>query len=323
MQRRQLLIRLAATCGAASVLPLARAQADKPISLVLGYAAGGTTDFIARGVAQEMSRLLNRQVIVENVPGVSGMLGAQKVANGPADGSLIYVGGTDTVLVPMLNSKTRIQWDRDFVPIGSSTYVSMILAVNSKSPYQSLSELIADLRKTKKDFTYATPGVGTMQHLYASLIGTKTKVPLVHVPYKGGAAIANDLIGGHVDGAVLTTTSASAYLKDGSIRALSIADSVRSPALPNVRTIGEEEGFTSLSLPLWHAFFVKTGTPPATIAAYESALLTAVKNPEMQKRFREAGATPWVQAGKELTPYIRQQASLFKDAVEAAKIVVE
>jgi tripartite-type tricarboxylate transporter receptor subunit TctC len=314
-------------CGAAAAfvpaVSLSRAQSDRPVSLVLGYAAGGTTDLIARIVATEMSLLLGRQVLVENIPGVSGMLAAQKVANGPADGRMIYMGGTDTVVVPMLNDKVKIQWERDFTPIGSSTYVSMILAVSSKSPYQSLTELIATLRKNKKDFTYATPGVGTMQHLYGSLIRERAKIPLVHVPYKGGAPIANDLIGGHVDSAVLTTTSALQYIKDGSIRAISVADSMRLASLPNVKTIGEEEGFSAVSMPLWHAYFVKAGTPPAVAAAYEGALLSAVGGAELQKRFRDAGATPWVQTGKDLTPYIRRQGEVFKDIIQSAKIVNE
>lgn len=319
MHRRTLLHGAAA----AAFVSQARGQSDGPVSLVLGYAAGGTTDLIARIVATEMSRLLNRQVLVENVPGASGMLAAQKVANGPADGRMIYMGGTDTVVVPMLNDKVKVQWERDFTPIGSSTYVSMILAVSSKSPYQSLTEVIATLRKTKKDFTYATPGVGTMQHLYGSLIRERAKIPLVHVPYKGGAPITNDLIGGHVDCAVLTTTSALQYIKDGSIRAISVADSTRLASLPNVKTIGEEEGFSAVSMPLWHAYFVKGGTPPAMAAAYESALLSAVGGAEVQKRFRDAGATPWVQTGKDLTTHIRRQSEIFKDIIQSAKIVNE
>jgi tripartite-type tricarboxylate transporter receptor subunit TctC len=320
MQRRTLLSLAAASISTPSVL---LAQSDRPINIVLGYTAGGTTDYIARTVAAEMAKVLGRQVIVDNVPGVSGMLGAQKVANGPTDGSLIYLGGTDTVVIPMLNDKARIQWDRDFVPIGTSTYVSMVLAVGAKSPYQSLSDVVNAIRKGKKDFTYATPGVGTMQHLYGSVISQKAKIQMIHVPYKGGAQISNDLVGGHVESAVLTTTSAMNFIKDGSIRAISIADSVRSPLIPNVKTLGEEEGFPATAMPLWHAFFLKAGTPAPIVAAYEKALTSVVTNPEIQKKFRDAGATPWVQSAKEMPAYIRSQAALFKDVISSSKIVAE
>lgn len=313
--------KLAGALAIATVTATAWAQADKPISLVLGYTPGGTTDFVARTVAAELSKALGRQVIVDNVPGASGMLGAQKVSNAPADGNMIYLGGTDTVVIPMVNQKIKVDWAKDYVPIGRSTYVSMILAVNAKSPYNNLSDLFSAIRKGKTDFNYATPGIGTMQHLYGALISKNAKVPLKHIPYKGGAQVATDLVGGHIDSAVLTTTSSAQFLKDGSIKALSIADNARSPMLPNVKSLGEEEGFSSVSLPLWHAFFLKAGTPPVIVAVYEKALMNVVNNPAVQAKFREAGATPWPMAGKELSAYIKSQAAIYHDVIDSAKIV--
>lgn len=107
------------------------------------------------------------------------------------------------------------------------------------------------------------------------------------------------------------------------MRALSITDSARWPMLPNLKTIGEEEGFSSLSVPLWQAFFVKAGTPPAIVAAYEKALMAAVANPEVQKKLREAGATPWATGGQEMTAYVERQAKVYKEVIDAAKIVME
>ncbi len=322
MQRRMLL-KLAAAGACVPGTSTAFAQSDKPATMVIGYSAGGTTDFIGRLLAGEMAKALGRPMVVENLPGASGMLAAQKAVNGPADGSIVYIGGTDTVLIPMVNDKVKLQWNRDLQVLGSSSYVSMIFAVHAKSPYQTMSDLLAALRKGKKDFTYATPGIGTMQHLLGSLINEKAKVSMVHVPYKGAAQINTDLLGQHVDSAILTTTSAMQYIKDGSIRALSITDTARSPALPNVKTLGEEEGFTSLALPLWHTVFVKAGTPPATVAAYEKALATAVAQPEVQKKLRDAGATPWNTSARDMTAYMEQQAKLYKDVIDAAKIAVE
>ncbi|APW35835.1 hypothetical protein RD110_00240 [Rhodoferax koreense] len=322
MQRRTVLkIASAGACGLAPGWALA--QSDKPISMVLGYSAGGTTDFVGRLVATEMSKVLGRQIVVDNVPGASGMMAAQKVSHGPTDGSVIYLGGTDTIVIPMVNDKTKVDWRRDFQLIGSSSFVSMVFAVSAKSPYQSMSELLAALRKGKKDFNYATPGIGTMQHLFGALINEKGKVAMLHVPYKGAAQINTDLVGQHVDSAILTTTSALPFIKDGSMRALAIADSTRSSMLPNVKTIGEEEGFSSLSLPLWQAFFVKAGTPPAIVAAYEKALMTTMANPEVQKKMRDSGATPWATNGRDMTAYVAQQVPVYKEAIDAAKIVAE
>lgn len=321
MNRRHVLKFAAATC--ALVTCAAFAQSDKPISVIVGYSAGGSADFVARTMATEMSKQLGRQIIVENVAGASGMLAAQKVINGAPDGSMIYMGGTDTVIIPMVNNKAKVDWEKDFQAVGRMTTLPMIFAVNSKSTYNTLPELFADLSKGKKDFTFATPGIGTMQHLYGALINKNAKVSMVHVPYKGGAQITTDLIGQHVESAVLVLSTAMPFLKEGTIKALSISDTVRAPSLPNVKRIGEEDGFSGLSLPLWQGFFVKAGTPAATLAAYEKAFLATVANPEVQTKLKDAGITPSPLNGKDLTSFVKQQAVIYKDVVNSAKIALE
>lgn len=299
------------------------AQSDKPVSVIVGYSAGGSADFVARTVSAEMSRHLGRQVIVENAAGASGMMAAQKVINGPTDGSMIYMGGTDTVVIPMVNNKAKVNWEKDFQALGRMTTLPMIFAVNAKSPYATLPELLAMLRKGRTDFTFASPGIGTMQHLYGALINKNAKVSMVHVPYKGGAQIATDLLGGHVESAVLVLSTAMPFLKDGSIKALSISDTARAPSLPNVKRIGEEDGFSGLSLPLWQGLFVKSGTPAATVAAYEKALLAAIASPEVQTKLKEAGITPSSMNGKDLTLFVKQQAVVYQDVVNSARIALE
>lgn len=321
MNRRHVLKFAAAACALASCA--AFAQSDKPISVIVGYSAGGSADFVARTMATEMSKHLGRQIIVENVAGASGMLAAQKVINAPADGNLIYMGGTDTVVIPMVNNKVKVNWEKDYQAVGRMTTLPMILAVNAKSPYSTLPELLGALRKGKNDYTFATPGIGTMQHLYGALINKNAKVSMVHVPYKGGAQITTDLIGQHVDSAVLVLSTAMPFLKDGSIKALSISDTVRAPSLPDVKRIGEEEGFSGLSLPLWQGFFVKAGTPAATLAAYEKAFLAAVAAPEVQSKLKDAGITPSPLNGKDLTAFVKQQAAIYQEIVNSAKIALE
>lgn len=302
----------------------AAAQSTSPISLVVGYSAGGSADFVARVVGEELSRKLNRQVIIENVAGASGMLAAQKVINGPADGSVIYMGGTDTVLVPMVNPKARLDWEKDFVPVGRTTTVPMILAVPANSPYSTLSELVADLRKTGKDnFTYAVPGIGTMQHLYGSLINKQARVSMLNVPYRGGAQIATDLVGGQVDSAVLVLSTAMPFLKDGKIKAVSVSDVARVPQLPNVKRIGEEEGFQGAALPLWQGFFLKTGAPPAIVAAYEKALIEALASKPAAAKLAEAGVTVAPMTGREFKAFIKPQAELYREIVRSAKITID
>lgn len=308
------------TTPAASQSP----ASDKPITLLVGYSAGGSADYVARNVGAEMAKRLSRQVIVENVAGASGMLAVQKVLAAPADGSIIYMGGTDTVVIPMVNPKVKHDWERDFVPLGRMTTVQMIFAVPARSPHNSLSELVASLRKAPKDsFSYATPGIGTMQHFYGALINRQTKVSMLHVPYRGGAQIANDLVGNQVDGAMLVLSTAMPFLKDGRIKALSVSDTTRVPQLPQVRRIGEEDGFKDLSLPLWQGLFVKAGTPANLVATFEKALLAAMADTALRAKLADSGIAAAPMSGDELRAFIKPQAALYREIVSSANIAQE
>jgi tripartite-type tricarboxylate transporter receptor subunit TctC len=325
MYRRSWIRRLATTALALGAAAATWAQdSNRPISLVVGYSAGGSADFVARAVGAEMARRLGRQVVVENVAGASGMIAAQKVLSGPADGSMVYMGGTDTVIVPMVNNKVRIDWEKDYAPLGRMTTLPMVFAVPASSRYNSLAELAGDLRKTRKeDFSYATPGIATMQHLYGALINQNAQVAMLHVPYKGGNQIATDLVGRQVDSAVLVLSTAMPFLKDGKIKALSISDTARSPQLPNVPRIGEEEGFAGVSLPLWQGLFVKAGTPAPVVAALEQALLASLDQPELRARLAESGVTVSPLNGAELRNFVRPQATLYRNIVQTARITTE
>ncbi len=204
--KRRLMNKLAMLGTGVLLAGIAHAQSDKPISLVVGYSAGGSADFVARVVGAELSKRLGRTVVIENVAGASGMLAVQKVINAPAEGNLIYMGGTDTVSVPMVNPKVKLDWEKDLTPIGRMTTLPMIFAVPGNSPHATLADLVGALRKNSKDsFSYASPGIGTMQHFYGSLINKQAKIEMLHVPYRGGAQIATDLVGGQVNSAVKWT----------------------------------------------------------------------------------------------------------------------
>ena len=321
MNRRQI-NKLTVFAAAALLTGAGQAQTDKPISLVVGYTAGGSADLVARVVGGEMAKRLGRQVIIENVPGASGMLAAQKVLNAPADGNLIYMGGTDTVAVPMVNPKVKLDWEKDLAPVGRMTTVPMVFAVPASSPHATLPDLLSALRKGG-NFNYATPGIGTMQHLFGALINKQAKVSMLHVPYRGGAQIVNDLVGQQVDSAVLVLSTAMPFLKDGKLKALTVSDTARVAQLPNVKRIGEEEGFNGVSLPLWQGLFVKAGTPAATVAAYEKALLEAVAQPEVRTKLLDSGITVAPMTGAELRAFVTPQAALYRDIVNASKITME
>lgn len=323
MQRRQLL-QWAGAASAVAASGHVRAQADKALSLVVGYAAGGSADLTARVVAAELAKKLGRPVIVENLAGASGMLAAQKVLNAPADGTTLYMGGTDTVAVPMVNPRFKFDWSKDFSAIGRMTTLPMVFCVPGTSPYQQLGDLLTHLRKPQREpFFFATPGVGTMQHFYGALINLHGKVAMEHVPYRGGSPIANDLVGGQVHSAVLVLSTALPFLRDGKIRALSVSGASRAPQLPQVKPIGEEDGFQGLSLPLWQGLFVKQGTPASATKALEKALMDALDQPEVKTRLGDAGVTVAPLSGDQMHSFVSPQAKLYRDIVTTAKISVD
>ena len=322
--KRRLFNKLAVLAAGALLTGIGHAQSNKPISLVVGYSAGGSADYVARLVGAELSKRLGRQVIIENLAGASGMLAVQKVLNAPADGNLVYMGGTDTVLVPMVNPKVKLDWEKDLVPVGRISTVPLIFAVPTGSPYATLSDLVGALRKGgKENFNYATPGIATMQHLYGALINDRAKVSMVHIPYRGGAQIVTDLLGNQIDCAVLVLSTAMPLLKQGKVKALSVSDTTRVPQLPDVKRIGEEEGFNGVSLPIWQGLFLKSGTPAATVAAYEMALRAATAEPEVRKKLAESGFTVAPTSGQELQAFVRPQAMLYRDIIKGAKITME
>lgn len=322
MKRRNLV--LAGSLAALALAGPVRAQSDRPISLIVGYSAGGSADLVARIVAAELGKRLGRQVIVENVPGASGMLAVQKVLNAPADGNLLYLGGTDTVAVPLVNPKVKLAWQKDLVPIGRMTTIPMVFAVPASAPYATLTDLIVALRKGGREaFNYATPGIGTMQHFYGALINRQAGVAMLHVPYRGGAQIANDLVGRQVDSAVLVLSTAMPFLKEGKIRAISVSDSARAAQLPDVRRIGEEAGFSGMALPLWQGLFAKAGTPAPVVAACEKALLEALAQAEVKMKLAESGFTVAPLDGAKLREFVEPQAALYREIIDAAKITME
>ncbi len=324
MQRR-LFTQLGACLPLAAMARPAAAQVgERPISWVVGYSAGGSADYIARAVGPELSRRVGRQLIIENAAGASGMLAVQKVLAAPADGSTLYMAGTDTVVVPMTNAKVRHDWDRDFVPVGRLTTVPMVFAVPAGSKYNNLADLIKRLKAGGgESLSYATPGVGTMQHLYGALINKLAGVTMLHIPYRGGAQIVNDLVGNQVDAAILVLSTAMPFIKDGRIKVLSVSDAARVPALPNVRSMAEEPGFQGVSLPLWQAMFAKAGTPAPLVAAYEKAILESLALPELKAKLQEVGITAAPMKGRELHAFIASQAGVYRDIIASAKISTE
>lgn len=303
--------------------PVAQAQSTAPITLLVGYSAGGSADLAARIIAPEIASRVGRTVVVENATGASGMIALQKLINGAADTNTIYYGGFDTVAVPMTNTKVTANWEADTIPVGRTTTTSMAVVVPAQSAYADLASLVSAAKAAPETISYGSPGIGSAQHLLGELISQRAGVKFLHAPYRGGAQVTNDLLAGVLDSAVLTLSTALPLAKDGKIRVLAISGPDRADQLPDVPTLSELPSLDGLTFPLWQGVFAKTGTPDGFVAALDKAISEALANPDVDKRYADAGFAASPLSAGEFKAFIKAQAETYKGVIDGAKIVVE
>ncbi|MEI2300975.1 Bug family tripartite tricarboxylate transporter substrate binding protein [Ensifer sp. MJa1] len=303
--------------------PVAQAQSTAPITLLVGYSAGGSADLAARIIAPEIASRVGRTVVVENATGASGMIALQKLINGAADTNAIYYGGFDTVAVPMTNTKVTANWQADTIPVGRTTTTSMAVVVPAQSAHADLASLMAAAKAAPETVSYGSPGIGSAQHLLGELISQRAGVKFLHAPYRGGAQVTNDLLAGVLDSAVLTLSTALPLAKDGKIRVLAISGADRADQLPEVPTLSELPGLKGLTFPLWQGVFAKAGTPDDFVASLDKAISEALANPDVDKRYADAGFATAPLSASEFKAFIAAQAETYKAVIDSAKIVVE
>lgn len=286
MHRRSLL--------ALAALPaVARAQGfpDRPVTMVVPYAPGGSADVLGRVVAPAMAELLGQSVVVELRPGAGGTIGAAHVASGArADGYTILLGSLSLASAPALQS---IPFDpaRDLVAIGGLGAVASLMVVAPDSPFHSLADVLAAARARPGQVTYGSSGPATGSHLAGALLAAQTGVELTHVPYRGSGAVYPDLIAGRISFLLDGMGSAAGQVGSGAVRALGITALQRSAQFPDVPTLAEQ-GVPGFEFLIWLGFFARAGTPEPARARLEAALAHAVGQPGVQEKLRQSGTQP-------------------------------
>lgn len=323
MFRRRFITAMATVAAFVAMPLIASAQSSGPMTLLVGYSAGGSADYAARVVASELSKQLGRSVIVENATGGSGMIALQKLVNGKADGSTLYYGGHDTVAVPMLNKAVGIDWKEATLPVGRTALTSMSIAVPAESPYKTLADLVAAAKQNPDSITYGTPGIGTAQHFVGEMVSHRAGVKLLHAPYRGGAQVSNDVLAGLLNSAVFTTSTALPFVKDGKVRVLAVTSSERSAALPDVPALTEIEGFKGLALPLWQGIFVKAGTDVTVANEISDAIVASLGNEDVKKRLADGGFVAAPLPMGEFTAFIEKEADAYQQIVKDSAISIE
>jgi tripartite-type tricarboxylate transporter receptor subunit TctC len=264
---------------------------SRAITVVVPFAAGGTTDMVARPVAQSLSERLGQPVIVENRAGAGGTLAAAAAAKSPADGYTIFLATVAHTMAPGLYKSLSYNFEQDFEPIILAAKVPNILIVNPSIPAKSISELMAYIKANPGKVNYGSAGPGSTEHMSGELFRTISGSNIIHVPYKGGAPMMTDLIAGHIEMAIETSGSAAPHIQAGAVRALAVSTAQRSSYFPDLPTLAES-GLKDYDVTTWYGFLVPTGTPADIREKLFTQISEIIKSPEFLARLKEMGAEP-------------------------------
>ncbi|MGH8727387.1 MAG: tripartite tricarboxylate transporter substrate binding protein BugD [Burkholderiales bacterium] len=267
---------------------------SKTITMVVPFSAGGPTDTVARLLAQAMGAHLKQQVIVENVAGAGGTLGAGRVKRADPDGYTILLHHIGQSTAPALYRKLAYDPVKDFEPIGLVTDVPMTIVAKKDFPAKNFQELIAYVKANKDKVTYANAGLGAASHLCGTLFMSTIQTQLTTVPYKGTGPAMNDLLGGQVDFMCDQTTNTTSQIKGGKIKAYCATTAKRVPSLPDLPTCSEA-GLPNFEVAVWHGLYAPKGTPKPVIDKLVAALQVALKDATVKQRYADLGTEPVAQ----------------------------
>jgi len=286
---------LAGLALVASTAAYAQSYPAKTVTVIVPFAAGGPTDTVARLVAQSMSKTLGQQVIIENVGGAGGTIGAARVAKADPDGYTLLLHHIGQSTAPSLYRKLSYNALDSFEPVGLITDVPMTFVARKDFPAKDFKELLSYVKANKQKVTYANAGVGSASHLCGMLFMSAIDTELTTVPYKGTGPAMNDLLGGQVDFMCDQTTNTTSQIKSGKIKAYGVTTKSRVPSLPDLPTL-HEAGLANFEVAVWHGLYAPKGTPKAAVDTLSKALQVALKDPNVKQRFGELGTEPVAEA---------------------------
>jgi tripartite-type tricarboxylate transporter receptor subunit TctC len=278
---------LAATAALGSAL--AAGYPERPITIVVPFPAGGSIDAVVRTMQPRLAAELGQPLVIENVGGAGGALGAAKVAGAANDGHTLLAGSiNDVVLAPVLNKNVRYQ-PGDFAAIGPVVSSPPLLVARKDLPANDLDAVVAALRAKPESVSYGSPGMGTMQHLLMEDLQSRAGVRMVHVPYKGAGPLINDVLGGQIDLAVMVPSTALPHIQAGRLKVLGIASLQRQPSMKNIPTLNEGKAVSGLEADGWIGLFAPKGLAPERAARLKAALEATLADKAVAERLTAIG----------------------------------
>ena len=305
---------------------VASAQADtfpsKPVSLVVPFAPGGTTDVLARALGERLGAALGQAVIVESKPGAGSTLGAEYVAKAKPDGYTLLVGAVHHTIAGSVYKKLGYDFQKDLAPLTTIAMVPNVLAVSAQSPIKTVAELAQAAKAAKPEFSYGSNGNGTAQHLIGTQFENMIGANLLHIPYKGSGPLTTDLLGGQVTMSFDTITPVLPHIKAGKLRALAVTTARRSAALPDVPTLAES-GLAGFDTGTWFGVLAPAATPKEVRERLSSEMIKIIQSPDFRKRMAEIGAEPLGQTPEQMAKLIKDDTEKFAQLVKKANVVIE
>jgi tripartite-type tricarboxylate transporter receptor subunit TctC len=310
----------------AGVEPQASAQSaypNKPIRLIVPFSPGGITDAGARVIAEQLSRRLGQQIIVDNRAGASGNIGCQQAALAEADGyTLLLVPDSNMLLSPHVYKSLPYDPIKDFVPIGKVGDTALVVVANPAGPIKTLGDVIAAAKAQSSGLSYGTSGIGSNSHIVGELFKQRAGINLVHIPYKGGGPAMSDLMGGQIPLVVTAVAGAVPHIKSGKLLALAVPTPRRSASLPEVPTF-IESGLPEFVYESWLALFAPAKTPKAIVERLNADLNTVVMTPEVRDRLGGMGIVATTSASDTFAEEIKRDLARFGPIIRNAGIIAE
>jgi tripartite-type tricarboxylate transporter receptor subunit TctC len=309
------------------VLPLVLGTAfaaypDKPIKMLIGYAPGSSTDIVGRLVANELSMALKQSVIVENRGGAAGSLAADAVAKSAPDGYTILFAQNGLAINVAANPKLPFNGQKDLLPVAGVAATPHILIANNNLKAKNVIELIAMLKANPGKLSYGSSGIGNSDHMAGELMLATTGTQAIHIPYKGGAPAATDLIGGQIDFYFAGMPVGLPLYKGDKVQALAVTSKNRFGGAPEVATM-QEAGVKGYEMTLWQGIFVPAGTPPAIISSLNATILKFLDTLEVKERFMKAGVQIAPMNTQQFTDLYNSDIARWKVVIEKAKIKLD
>lgn len=300
----------------------AQAWPSKPISLVVPFPAGGTTDVLARAVGQELSKSLGQPVVVESKPGAGATLGADFVAKSKADGYTLLMGAVHHTIASSVYKKLPYDFQKDLTPVTTVALVPNVLVINPNVAAKNTKELLALAKASPGKLTYGSNGNGTGQHLIGAQFESMGGVELLHVPYKGSGPLTTDLLGGQITMSFDTITPVLSHIKAGKLRALAVTTAKRSPALPDVPTL-DESGLKGFNFGTWFGILAPANTPRDVVVRLNAEIVKIVNAPDFKKKMEDIGAEPIGNTPEQMAKQIKDDTERFAKLVKDAGVSID